>query len=184
MVFMKQELLEATKRELINGFTKKKHPFRYFSLATVGADGKPHQRTVVLRKMDSNFNLMIYTDTRSHKIKDIERQPEVSALFYHPKKLLQIRVEGTAHQISDSEVLEDRWHAIPENSRKDYITVNAPGSPIGNPDQVNYNTNKGHFSIIEIIPHTIEYLQLKRPNHIRVEFNSQGKEWKGKFLVP
>ena len=38
--------------------------------------------------------------------------------------------------------------------------------------------------MIEITPTKIEYLKLKRPNHIRIEFNQANDAWKASFLVP
>jgi len=179
---MTDALFESLKRELVNGYSKKKHPFRYFSLATTH-DGKPEQRTVVLRKMLNDLSLVIYTDARSDKMKAISRNSQVSALFYHPKKLLQVRVQAKV-------VIQDRernviWNQIHENSRKDFTTVSAPGSLIKNPDHVTYSETENYFCMLHLVPEEIEYLQLKRPNHLRVLFkkDSDGK-WNGQFLVP
>lgn len=172
------------KKELINGSSKKKHPFRYFSLATSNKNG-PRQRTVVLRKIEHDtLNLLIYTDYRSQKVHDIQDHPLVSALFYHPKKLLQVRVEGKAHLITDSDVLKTYWSGIQEASKKDYTTERDPGTAISNPDAVDYDREHAHFCIIKIIPETFEYLKLKRPNHLRIQFTRKGAQWNGQFLVP
>lgn len=177
------ELLETVRRELINGYSKKRHPFRYFTLATVN-NGKPRQRTVVLRKLLPDFSVLIYTDQRSQKINDISKNPKVSALFYHPKKLLQLRIDATAEIITDSVQLNNYWQNIPENSRKDYITVKAPGSDISHPDHVDYDSETNYFTAIRLIPNTIEYLQLQRPNHLRIRFENNGNAWHSQFLVP
>ncbi|MEM1002098.1 MAG: pyridoxamine 5'-phosphate oxidase, partial [Bacteroidota bacterium] len=109
--------------------------------------------------------------------------PSVSAMFYHPKKLMQVRMEGTV-KILGGEQLEALWKNIPENSRKDYTTTEAPGSTLKNPDQVNYSHENYHFGVLHIIPKRIEYLQLKRPNHLRIQFEMQDGDWHGQFLVP
>ncbi|NRA93046.1 MAG: pyridoxamine 5'-phosphate oxidase family protein [Psychroserpens sp.] len=180
---MEQHILEDLKRELINGFAKKRHPFRYFYLGTIH-DDKPRQRTVVMRKMLPDFTVVVFTDSRSKKVSDIQSNSNVSALFYHPKKLMQIRLEGRAELVSDPELLKKHWNNIPENSRKDYITTLAPGADLKNPDHVDYDQTNPNFCILHIIPETIEYLQLKRPNHLRVQFTKRGVKWQGQFLVP
>ena len=180
---MKRELLDYCKEELVKGTAERGHPFRYFTLSTV-SDNKPRQRTVVLRKLLSDYTLLFYTDTRSQKVQEIANNPHVSALFYHPKKLMQVKLEGRAEIITDCEILNSYWRAIPESSRKDYITSFAPSSHISSPDQISYDENRSHCTAIKIIPDTIEYLQLKRPNHMRVVFTEQGEEWSGQFLVP
>lgn len=180
---MKNQFLEETKRELVNGHAKKRHPFRYFTLATI-ENGQPRQRTVVLRKTLADLSLVFYTDTRTQKIADIKQSPACSALFYNPKKLLQIRVKGTAELIRDKEQIATYWQTVQEASKKDYTTNMAPGTPIKNPDAVSYNLEENYFCPVKIIPNSIEYLQLKRPNHLRVLFSRNDSDWTGEFLVP
>ena len=180
---MTSQFLEEAKRELTNGHSKRKHPFRYFTLAT-NTDNKSRLRTVVLRKFLSDSSLLFYTDARTPKVSEIKDNSNVSALFYHPKKLMQIRVQGKAEIINDPKLLKSYWGSIPEKSRKDYITKSTPGSMIENPDNVDYLDDDNHFCAIKIFPLTIEYLRLKRPNHLRILFTNVNGEWDGQFLVP
>jgi hypothetical protein len=48
-------------------------------------NGKPRQRTVVLRKTLLDLSLVIYTDKRTKK--DIQNNSEFSALFYDSKTI-------------------------------------------------------------------------------------------------
>jgi hypothetical protein len=180
--YMTEALFESLKRELVNGYSKKRHPFRYFSLATINGE-RPVQRTVVLRKVLEDLSLVIYTDSRSDKMKAISTNSHVSALFYHPKKLLQVRVQAkVVIQDHESNVI---WNQIPENSRKDFTTVSAPGSLIKNPDHVTYSETENYFCMLHLVPEEIEYLQLKRPNHLRVLYKKDDNaQWDAQFLVP
>lgn len=180
---MEQEILEKVKFELINGYAKKRHPYRYFTLSTIH-NNSPRQRTVVLRKLLDDFTVLFYTDKRSTKIEDLEFNRSVSALFYHPKKLLQVQISGKVEFITDETELNNIYKNIPENSRKDYITSKSPGSKISNPDNVEYLTDENYFVAVKIIPDCIEVLQLKRPNHIRIKYTNQDNSWNGQFLVP
>ena len=180
---MKNQFLEEAKQELVHGHSKKRHPFRYFTLSTI-EDGQPKQRTVVLRKTLPDSSLVFYTDHRTQKIKDIQKNPKFSALFYHPKKLLQIRVEGKAELITDAADIATYWHTVQQASRKDYTTNIAPGTQIKNPDNVDYNPDENYFCPVKLIPTSIEYLRLTRPNHIRILFDKVNEDWSGEFLVP
>ncbi len=180
---MKNQFLEEAKRELVNGHAKKRHPFRYFTLATIQND-QPRQRTVVLRKTSADLSLIFYTDKRTQKVEDLLNNASCSALFYHPKKLLQIRITGTAQLITDQEQIATYWHTVQEASKKDYTTNIAPGTPIKSPDTVTYDADDNHFCPVRIIPNSMEYLQLKRPNHLRILFSKNDDEWSGDFLVP
>lgn len=180
---MIHQFLEEATRELINGHAKKKHPFRYFTLATI-ENNKPQQRTVVLRKTLTDLSLIFYTDKRTPKIAHLQQNASCSALFYHPKKLLQIRVNGTAALITNKEEIAKYWHTVQKASKKDYTTKVAPGTPIKNPDETAYTLEENYFCPVKIIPTSIEYLQLKRPNHLRILFSKTAKDWSGEFLVP
>ncbi len=180
---MQQLILQQVKNELINGSVKRGHPFKYFAFGATET-GNPTLRTVVLRKVLPGMHLVFYTDQRSNKVQQILNNPNVSALFYHPRKLMQVQLQGTARIVTDPETLAQIWKVIPTNSRKDYTTQVAPGTEIKAPDEVEYLSASNHFCMVEIIPTTIEYLRLKRPNHIRVRFVRENDVWQGKFLVP
>lgn len=170
--------------ELQKGTSKKGHPFRYGTLGTVGLGTTARLRTIVLRKVSEDLKLVFYTDRRSRKIGHIKENNSVSLLFYHPKKLLQLKIEGRASIVSDNEELKKYWAGVQPTSRKDYTTASAPGSPISNPDDVEYVEEKNYFTIVEIESSKIEYLKLKRPNHLRILFSKDDGEWNGEFLVP
>lgn len=180
---MKNQYLEEAIRELVNGHSKKRHPFRYFVLAT-NENGKPRQRTVVLRKTLLDSSLVIFTDKRTQKVKDIQNNFEFSALFYDSKKLLQLRIEGKAELITDKEQIATYWHTVQASSRKDYTTNLAPGTPIINPDDIDYKPEENYFCPVKLIPNTIEYLRLQRPNHLRILFSRIETDWSSEFLVP
>ncbi len=166
------------------GISEKGHPFRYGTLATVGTDQMPRQRTIVLREVSDSLHLGFYTDQRSKKVTHIQHNNKVSLLFYHPEKLLQVKIEGMAMIQKDKAVLQDHWNKTTEGSRKDYTTKVAPGSTVSNPDSVDYLNEAHHFCMVTILPYQIEYLKLKRPNHLRVQYVLDGNGWKGQFLVP
>ena len=179
---MLQEIFEDLKGEMKLGYLKKKHSFRYVYLATI-ADGIPHQRTVVLRDVIKDKNPIIYTDARSNKVEELKANSNASLIMYNHKKLMQITLTGRMNMIENGDYYDDCWSRIQGNSQKDFITEKAPGTPIKNPDEVDYKDNEHHFMILELVPDQIEYLQLKRPNHIRAIFKAED-DWQGQFLNP
>ncbi|WP_282051153.1 pyridoxamine 5'-phosphate oxidase family protein [Maribacter aquivivus] len=181
---MINSFFEELSTEIHNGVTERGHPFRFITMATVGNETVARLRTVVLREVRDDLGLTIYTDGRTEKMKHIADNNQVSFLLYHPEKMLQIKVEGTAQIITNKDRLNTTWQNIQPNSRKDYITQISPGSSIKNPDHVEYIENENYFTIIDIITSKIEYLKLQRPNHIRALFTKIDDKWNGKFLVP
>ena len=181
---MTQSFFSELKTELKNGLQEKGHPFRFGTLATIGLDASPQLRSVVLRKVSDDIQLTFYTDKRSNKINQLEKNNKVSILFYHPEKMLQITVYGVAHIIDDKMVLNQLWQNIHPNARKDYTTTNAPGMPISNSERVTYLQNTHHFCAITIDAHAIEYLKLQHTGHVKVKFSKTELDWEGTFLVP
>lgn len=181
---MMHKFLQDAFTEIRLGVSKKGHPFRYFTFGTAGAGGSPDLRTVVLRQVTEDFKLRIYTDGRSQKVSQLKKNNTVSLLFYHPKKLLQIKITGEVRQITDQDELKKYYSGVQPSSRKDYTTVQAPGSELSNPDEVAYLDTINYFTILEINPNHLEFLQLKRPNHIRIAFSKIEEDWKGQFINP
>lgn len=178
---MTQEILKEIKEEFNEAISAQKHPFRFCTLGTVGLENIARLRTVVLRNVGADLQLTFYTDTRSKKIVHIKENKKVSLLFYHPEKLIQIRIEGLATIVKDPMILEKNWKNIGHANRKDYKTKSAPGSGISDPDLIEYLEDAHYFCMVTIEPFKIEYLKL---NHLRIRFSKEGTKWESEFLVP
>lgn len=181
---MEKVYLEQVREELQKVPKEKGHPFRYFTFATVGLDHVARLRTVVMRTVDKDLNITFYTDQRSKKITHIKENKKVSLLLYHPKKLLQLKIEGIATYRNDKATKDSFWDSIPKSAKKEYTARRSPGTIISHPDTLEYLSNENHFCVVEITPYKIEYLKLEQPNHIRVRFSKVDTQWKTEFLVP
>ncbi len=71
-------------------------------VATVGPDGQPSQRTVLLKNLDSQ-GLVFYTNLGSRKAAEIEQNNRVSALFAWLPLERQVIFSGTAEKLSIAE---------------------------------------------------------------------------------
>lgn len=176
--------LEEIKNEFQKTINERGHPFRYCTLATIGPESLPRLRTVVLRQVSDDLQLTIFTDRRSEKLAHIEKNNKVSMLFYQPDLLLQVRMEGLASVITDEVLLKKYWNDISVNARKDYTTEEAPGSALSDPNKLEYLNAENHFCVLKIEPLRMEYLKIKNPNHLRVQFTKSGTAWDSEFLVP
>ena len=176
--------VDDIRKELQSGVSEKGHPFRFFTLGTVGLDRMARLRTVVLRKVTDDLKLTIYTDSRSKKIIHLKENNKVGLLFYHPEKMLQFKVEGLARVYKDTAATKAVWEAIAPAAQKDYTTAMAPGSSLQTPDQIQYLEGKNNFCVVEVTPFKIEYLQLQRPHHLRIRFSLREGSWTSDYLVP
>ena len=172
--------------ELRKGASKKKHPFKNVVLTTLSKKN-PISRWVVFRKLTLEQNLLIYTDSRSEKIKNLRTNSNGGLLFYNNKQGLQIYFStvSTIHQ--NNELTKKYWHGVVGASSENYTTIHPPSLPINNIDdgqKIDKNLNDKYFSIIELCPISMSILQLSRDGHIRASFNKINNEWIGSFIVP
>ncbi len=181
---MTDTYLKEIKQELTSGADKKEHPFHYFTLGTVGLEPLSRLRTIVLRGIEDDFTLVFYTDARSKKTIHLVENNKVGLLFFHPEKLLQVRIEGLAFIHKDEQTLKKYWDNIHEKARKEYSTVAAPGTALEHPDQLEYLNEENHFCIISVVPYRIEYLKLQSPDHLRIQYSKEEELWESEFLVP
>ena len=72
------------------------------TLATVGADGRPSARVVLLKDADED-GLVFYTNLDSRKGREALARPDVALLFWWGPLESQVRFEGRAERVSDEE---------------------------------------------------------------------------------
>lgn len=85
------------------------------TLATVGRDGKPSARIVLLKQADEN-GFVFYSHYHSKKAKQIAENPYASLSFYWPALERQIRIEGHVEKTS-AEQSDHYFHSRPLDSR-------------------------------------------------------------------
>jgi pyridoxamine 5'-phosphate oxidase len=71
------------------------------ALATVGRDGAPSVRMVLLKGHDRGF--VFYTNRESRKGSEIEANPRAAIVLYWEPQSRQVRVEGAVERVSDGE---------------------------------------------------------------------------------
>jgi pyridoxamine 5'-phosphate oxidase len=74
------------------------------TLATMGLDGRPSARTVLLKYFDGD-GFVFFTNLASQKARQIEENPAVALLFFWHTLERQVCVRGTAERISTAEAL-------------------------------------------------------------------------------
>lgn len=74
------------------------------SVATVGADGQPSLRTVLLKHFDAQ-GFVFYTNHDSRKAREMAGNPRVALLLYWAEISRQVRVTGSATRVPAAESL-------------------------------------------------------------------------------
>lgn len=181
---MKEVTWNNLQKEWRTACVKKKHPMRLMYLASISGSGSPRQRTVILRNVTDPCLLWFYTDLRSPKVIEIKNTPEVSALFYHPKKQLQVVVYGKAQLLEDPDQKQRLWESIPSFAHKDYQGLLTAGEYLEEDETpsggvIDPTLGSENFQPVFIVPEQVDVLQLERGGHRRYSFEKGGEgEWK------
>jgi hypothetical protein len=114
---------------LTAGVSSPRHPFHWPSVATVGADGFPESRVVVLRQFDpAEREVVFHTDERSPKVADLRRDPRCGFLLYDPDQRVQVRLRTTVALHHADESARREFDALPPHTRASYAALTPPGA--------------------------------------------------------
>ncbi|KDB08484.1 Pyridoxine/pyridoxamine 5'-phosphate oxidase [Burkholderia sp. lig30] len=78
------------------------------TLATVGDDGRPSARIVLIKAVDDR-GFVFFTNYESRKGRDLDANPHAALLFYWIELERQVRIEGHIEKTTDEE--SDRYFA-------------------------------------------------------------------------
>lgn len=181
------ELRAAAFALLARGVADRRSPIHTPTLATIGLDGAPRARTLVLRGFDPDGRrLRLHSDRRTCKFGELAADPRCAVHAYDAAAQVQIRVEGTASLHTDDDVAEAAWQASRPFSRIIYAIAPAPGTRVALPPPAPQDdtTGRPHFATIEVKIHSLEWLWLAAEGHRRARIEWTGTEEHATWLVP
>jgi hypothetical protein len=114
------------------------------------------------------------------KVKELNENSHSQFLFYDSKRMIQLLILSKVKEIHHQ---ESTYNIIPDANKKIILVFRFLVRPIEGPDIVGHDFSKSFFTKIIFQSSSLEYLRLKRPNHIRAIFNSDDL-WSGQFLAP
>ena len=74
-------------------------------LSTCTCDGKPSSRYLLMKSFNTN-GVVFYSNYKSRKGKELEKNPNASILFFWPALHRQVRLEGTVTKLTDEKSTE------------------------------------------------------------------------------
>lgn len=78
-------------------------------LTTIDGSGQLHARPMSTQKAEFDGTLHFLTDRDSHKVEDIERDPQVLAAYADTKAHTYVSVHGRARIARDEALIEELW---------------------------------------------------------------------------
>ena len=176
-------------RLLSRGVADRRSPFRSPTLATVGGDGRPRLRTVVLRAFDpAERRLVIHSDSRATKVAEIGADPRVSLHVWDGGVQVQVRLAGTA-ALQGAAAAQAEWGRLHSGSRSTYQVRPVPGTALDDPaaadrDRVGEDAALANFAVIAVDVTGMEWLHLARDGHRRAAFTWTADGPAAAWLVP
>lgn len=174
--------LEATHDEawglLVRGAADRRAAFHTPTVATIGLDGRPRLRTVVLRGVDARARaLRFHTDARSAKVAELARDDRIAVHFYDPGHKVQIRIEGQARLMPHD---VEAWARSQAMSRICYAQIAAPGTPTDDPvaaaTVADDTFGIGNFVAVAVAATALEWLYLAHAGHRRALFKYEASQ--------
>jgi len=152
------------------------HEWRVAVLATVD-DGQADARSLVLREVDAaERRLIFYTDARSPKVRQIEKSPQGTLIFYSRELGWQLRMQVRLNVQTAGLAVSSRWARLQTSAgARDYLSVAAPGRPLDAP--LSELGVRGHFAIIEAMAETVDWVELHPDGHRRAVLGGHGSHW-------
>jgi pyridoxamine 5'-phosphate oxidase len=165
------------------------------TLATNGLDGTPNARLVLLKGLDE-LGLVFYTNYRSRKGVELERDPRATLLFYWPDLERQVRMSGVVTKVPDDEsdayfASRPRGHQLGAWASEQSQVIDARETLEQKEEAVAERFRNSviprppHWGGYRLSPETVEFWQ-GRPNrlHDRLEYRRISQGWERRRLSP
>ncbi|MGH8806286.1 MAG: pyridoxamine 5'-phosphate oxidase [Noviherbaspirillum sp.] len=165
------------------------------SVSTVGADGRPSSRIVLIKEFDQR-GFTFFTNYESRKGLDLAENQYAALLFYWIELERQVRIEGRVERISAAES-DSYFHSRPLNSRIGAI-ASAQSRPVVSREALeaqveeaqqqcgDHPARPAHWGGYRLVPNYIEFWQ-GRPSrlHDRITYRLQADGgWQRQRLQP
>ena len=166
------------------------------TLATVGADGAPSARMVLLKEVDDDGAFVFYTNRLGRKGLEISANPRVALVFWWEPLERQVRIEGTIVETSAEETAA-YFASRPRESRIGAWASNQ-SQPIASRQELEQqfaSADAGHpgedvpvppwWGGYSVQPTAIEFWQGRMGRmHDRLSYTLEGRQWSRTRLQP
>lgn len=166
---------------------------RYLQLATIAANGRPANRTLVFRGFDEvagHTRLLMVSDQRSAKMSELAAQPSAEACWYFGRTREQFRLAGTVTlhrpQDPDPSLCAARWDLLSAAARAQYFWPQ-PGTPLEPaqaPEPVASSTPAPWFLVLALTPTVVDHLDLRSTPQRRTRHEHGPDGWQTLALNP
>lgn len=158
---MPENPIIALKNWVNQAIESKVHEPTAMNISTVGSDGFPSARMVLLKEIQDQ-GIVFFTNYLSQKGQEISNNPHVAVTFFWPELERQIRIKCVAKKLSD-EANDEYFYSRPLTSQA--------GAIVSNQSSIINETDDLEALVNDLVNNHKE--DIKRPNH-----------WGGYLLTP
>lgn len=180
------ELLETIWQSLTDAATLPGHGLTLMNIATIGHNGGPRARSVILRDFArSPERLGFATHAHSEKVVEIRANSTVAATCYDRERSLQLRLEGTATVVEDDGERWRAWQRLAPHSQQQYVSLAVPGASVTTHEELREDPSTAfqRFAWISLELRRLEWLDLSAEPHARWQFDRFDGSWSGQRVV-
>jgi pyridoxamine 5'-phosphate oxidase len=165
------------------------------SLATVGEDGMPSVRTVLIKEWDER-GFVFYTNLNSHKGRDLRATRRAALCFYWKSRDRQIRIRGPIEIVSDAQA-DNYFNTRPLLSRLGAWASHQSEEITGREQLMarleevkrrfadSQPPRPPHWTGVRVIPNEIEFWKEGDYRlHDRLVYTRAGEGWTTRILSP
>lgn len=156
---------------------------RLAMLATIGADGAPEARGVVLRAADpARATVDVFADASTPKCRELAADPRVALTIWREDVLIQLRLRGTM-KIVEGALAAQAWEGLPDSALPNYGVTPPPATPIQEPDAYLSAPDAARFAILRLTVETLDLVSLNGPISVRA-FYERRDGFRGAWRAP
>jgi pyridoxamine 5'-phosphate oxidase len=164
-------------------------------LATVGDDGQPSLRVVLLKSVDER-GFVFYTNYESRKGRELLAHPKAALCFHWQPLERQVRIEGKAEPVAPEEA--DAYFATRARLSQIGAWASNQSRPLANDDELDARVREmekrfaggavprpPHWSGFRVVPRRIEFWRNRAFRlHERLVYEREEKNWRVTRLYP
>ena len=163
------------------------------TLSTVGHEMMPSSR-IVFMKYFSEDGFIFFTNYRSKKGRQLEENPKASLLFFWPRLVRQVRIEGLVERCSE-QLSDEYFNSRPLPSRASSF-LSKQSEPLDDKEEFDNNVKRvaenpelvirpRHWGGYILRPQLFEFWQNREHrSHDRFVYTPEGHGWKITRLYP
>jgi len=166
-----------------------------FALGTVGAEGQPSVRILLLKAVDER-GFVFYTNYESRKGSELLAQPKAAMCFHWQPLERQVRVEGSARPVTSEEA--DAYFASRARGSQIGAWASIQSRPLANAGDLEARVAEvetrfadrpvprpPHWSGFRLVPHRIEFWHnMPSRLHERHVYHREPDAWRTETLYP